>query len=45
MEANPEFAQVLNNPQVLRESLQMAANPVRAPAAPAPGALGPAGIS
>ena len=29
MESNVEFAQLLNNPQVLRESLQMAANPVR----------------
>ena len=29
MESNPEFAQLLNNPQVLQESLQMAANPVR----------------
>jgi ubiquilin len=36
MEANPEFAQVLNNPQVLRESLQMAANPVRARPRPPP---------
>lgn len=29
MESNPDFAQLLNNPQVLQESLQMAANPVR----------------
>lgn len=29
MESNVEFAQLLNNPQLLRESLQMAANPVR----------------
>lgn len=30
MERNPEFAQLINNPQQLRESLQMAANPVSA---------------
>lgn len=28
MESNPEFAQILNNPQMLRESLQVASNPV-----------------
>lgn len=33
MERNPDFAQLLNNPQLLRESLQVAANPVRAHAA------------
>ncbi len=30
MERNPDFAQLLNNPQLLRESLQVASNPVRA---------------
>ena len=30
MERNPDFAQVLNNPQLLRESMQLASNPVRA---------------
>lgn len=29
MERNPEFAQIMNNPQLLRESMQLAANPVR----------------
>jgi hypothetical protein len=29
MNSNPEFAQLLNNPEMLRESLRMAANPVR----------------
>ena len=28
MERNPDFAQMLNNPQLLRESMQLAANPV-----------------
>ena len=28
LERNPEFAQVINNPQLLRESMQLAANPV-----------------
>ena len=31
MERNPEFAQLMNNPQLLRETLQASANPVRAP--------------
>ena len=29
MERNPEFAQLMNNPQLLRETLQASANPVR----------------
>ena len=29
MNSNPEFAQLLNNPEMLRDSLRMAANPVR----------------
>ena len=29
MERNPEFAQILNDPQLLRESMQLATNPVR----------------
>ena len=29
MNSNPEFAQLLNNPEMLRESLRMATNPVR----------------
>ena len=33
MERNPDFAQMLNNPQLLRESMQLAANPV-SPACP-----------
>ncbi len=28
MERNPEFAQVLNNPQQLQEAMQAASNPV-----------------
>jgi hypothetical protein len=28
MDSNPDFAQILNNPQMLRESLQVASNPV-----------------
>lgn len=28
MDRNPEFAQVLNNPQQLQEAMQAAANPV-----------------
>ena len=29
MAANPDFAQMLNNPEMLRESLRLATNPVR----------------
>ena len=28
LERNPEFNQMLNNPEVLRESMRLAANPV-----------------
>lgn len=31
MERNPEFAQIMNNPQLLRESMQLASNPVSVP--------------
>jgi hypothetical protein len=29
-ERNPEFAQLLNNPEILRESMRVMSNPVRA---------------
>ena len=32
MDRNPEFAQVLNNPQQLQEAIQAASNPVSTPA-------------
>jgi hypothetical protein len=35
MESNPEVAAMLNNPQVLRESMQIMSNPVRWGAPPA----------
>lgn len=28
MDANPEVAQMMNNPQMLREAMRMATNPV-----------------
>lgn len=40
MNTNPEVASMLNNPELLRESLRMASNPVRIPAPPPPGACG-----
>ena len=34
MDRNPEFRQMLSNPEVLRESMRLAANPVRRPIEP-----------
>ena len=34
MDRNPEFRQMLSNPEVLRESMRLAANPVRRPYEP-----------
>ncbi len=39
MDRNPEFAQVLNNPQQLQEAMQAASNPVSAACCKAPNSI------